>query len=295
MRIYAVLCTAVLIAVAGSTNAWAGAFADSVISYDAGTTAAGGYNNPSNATGSPTRLEFGAAVTPFNPAFLNTDLVSVGNGGHLTLRLSNYALTSTAGLQLGVFAHAGITDDDGYVNFPTDARSASPLVADISNPSNGSMFSVHGAKIEVSADNVLWKPLGFHVIDIPTNAYSDVTQPFDSPAGNSPSDFGQPFTGTLADLENKHLGGTQGMQSIYGSSGGGSWFDLSGTGLSQVGYVRFSLDTADHFELDAVSIGNGFLGAPTPEPATGVLAAMGLAGLLFVARRRWGQRSAAIR
>ena len=62
-----------------------------------------------------------------------------------------------------------------------------------------------------------------------------------------------------------------------GYSGGGTWLDLSTTGLTQVGYVQFLVDddnnpnTNQRFALDALSIANGAIGAPTPEPATGLL------------------------
>ena len=61
---------------------------------------------------------------------------------------------------------------------------------------------------------------------------------------------------------------------LLDGSGGGTWLDLSSSGLSQVGYVRFRVDDdliagpPLNFELDAVSIRSGFSGAPVPEPST---------------------------
>ena len=70
---------------------------------------------------------------------------------------------------------------------------------------------------------------------------------------------------------------------------------MSGSGLAQVGYVRLSVaddgnsTTALNFELDAVVIGNGFAGAPVPEPSVVVVVLSGAVALLLttgVCRRR---------
>lgn len=282
MKCLTMLVTAFLVALAGATNVRAGAFADEVISYTPGTTAAGGYTNRSAALGSPTRFtggDFPGVVSPFSPPYLTSDIVSIGQGGQLTLRLSNYALTSSTGLQLGVFAHAGIADANN--TYDSSSQAGSPL-ASSNDPSSG-MFSVYSANVAVSADDHTWVSLGRKTFDIPTNGYTDLTDPFSSTAGSALSDFGKPFAGSLSSFAGETY--SQMLTTLNGS-GGGNWFDLSGTGLSQVGYIRFSLDTADHFELDAVSVANGFVGAATPEPATGVLAVIGFVGILFLARRR---------
>ncbi|HEY4232233.1 MAG TPA: PEP-CTERM sorting domain-containing protein, partial [Lacipirellulaceae bacterium] len=74
--------------------------------------------------------------------------------------------------------------------------------------------------------------------------------------------------------------------------GGGKWLDISGVGLTEVGFIRFSV--ADdgtsrklNFELDAVSVSHAALGTATPEPATSGLIAMALVtiGAFTVARR----------
>ena len=98
--------------------------------------------------------------------------------------------------------------------------------------------------------------------DVPTNGYTDLTDPYSSSAGSVPSDFQQPFTGGLSSfggLSYFDAGGPD-MLDLLAGSGGGTWLDISGTGLSRVGYIRFSLSndgnsgTNFNFELDAVSI-----------------------------------------
>ena len=57
-----------------------------------------------------------------------------------------------------------------------------------------------------------------------------------------------------------------GVAGTLAGSGGGKWLDISGTGLAQVGYIRFSVaddmnvESRLSFELDAVSISHGAVG-----------------------------------
>jgi len=89
-------------------------------------------------------------------------------------------------------------------------------------------------------------------------------------------------------------GGTDVLDMLAGS-GGGTWLDISGTGLAQVGYIRFTVPidltpgVDANFELDAVSISHAALGGATvPEPATLVLVAGAIA---FTATSRRSLRS----
>jgi hypothetical protein len=60
---------------------------------------------------------------------------------------------------------------------------------------------------------------------------------------------------------------------LLAGSGGGTWLDISPTGLAQVGYVRFSVPgtISESFELDAVSISATAVGGRVPEPSALVL------------------------
>src|SRR5262245_40402166 len=88
-----------------------------VISYNKGGSPDTAYTlNPSSALGLPERFTgegvFPGAVTPFNPSFGTNELVSVGEGGHLTLRLSRYAIPQppAAGPEIGIFENVGLSD-----------------------------------------------------------------------------------------------------------------------------------------------------------------------------------------
>ena len=258
------LCTIVL------ENHAAAQFAAGVVSYNAGATPTAGFTTPSAALGSPERFtgegSFPGVVSPFNPPFLTSEIVSVGEGGQLTLRLSHYAIPQAGGPEIGVFENVGLIDT-GFPNGVAGTPAAT--------------FGIDSALVDVSADGTNWVSLGNVAFDIPANGYTDVTDPFASTAGSVPSDFQKPFTGNLNSFNGLRYfdAANPDMLDLLAGSGGGKWLDISGTGLAQVGFVRFSV--ADdfnatsrlNFELDAVSIAHAALGAAVvPEPATAPVA-----------------------
>jgi hypothetical protein len=263
-------------------------FATEIVSYDQGTTPAidfsSGlpYNISAAAIGSPARFtndsSFPSIVSPFSPPFLRDQIVSIGEGGELTLRLSNYALPLATAPQIGVFSNVGIVD----TNYPT-GQAGSPATT----------FGTDSAKVEVSPDDVSWISLGKIDFDIPTNGYTDIASPYAGAPGNALSDFQKPFTGSLSDFsELKYNNGGGDILSLLDGSGGGKWLDLAGTGLPKVGFIRFSVAddgnsaTKLNFELDAVAISHAALGGATvPEPASVLLVAELLA-MLVVGRWR---------
>jgi hypothetical protein len=266
-------------------------YAVQVLSYNAGTTPAmsGGqaFDDSSAALGEPERFTgegvFPGVVTPFNPPFLRNEIVSVGEGGQLTLRLSNYAVPQAAAPEIGVFAHPGLIDQD-IINF---SGVASDPVTE---------FSVKSALVDVSTDGVNWVSLSNQAIpfDIPSNGYTDLTSVSSSVPGTALSDFQQPFTRPLSDFGglSYHNPGGSDILGLLAGSGGGKWLDISNTGLSQVGYIRFSVaDDGDastklNFELDAVSVSHAALGTATvPEPSSIALAVAALVGSIKSVRR----------
>jgi hypothetical protein len=259
-------------------------YAASVVSYNAGTTPAAGFTTPSTAIASPERFtgegSFPGVVSPFNPPFLASEIVSVGEGGQITLRLSHYAIPQAGSPEIGVFENVGLID----TSFPNGVA-GSPAAT----------FGIDSAVVDVSADGTNWVSLGNIAFDIPANGYTDVTDPFASTAGNVPSDFQKPFTGSLnsfSGLRYFDAGGPDILEVLDGS-GGGKWLDISGTGLGQVGFIRFAvaddLSTTSrlNFELDAVSIAHAAVGAAVvPEPASIMLFILALSALAFPNRLR---------
>lgn len=248
-------------------------YAAEVVSYSAGSAPASGFTTASTALGEPERFtgegSFPGVVSPFNPPFLANEIVSVGEGGQITLRLSHYAIPQAAEPEIGVFTNAGIVYESGLAGDPPGT------------------FGVDSAEVSVSDDGLAWTSLGNVTFDIPTNGYTDVTSPFADSPGSSLSDFQQPFTGVLSDFAGLpyYDAGGDGILDLLSGSGGGTWLDISGTGLAKVGYIRFAMANSSNFELDAVSVSHAAMGNLVPEPATIALGGLALL-LLPIIRRR---------
>jgi len=270
------------------SSAWS-QYAVEVASYDAGTTPAIDFESglPNNvkaaALGEPSRFtddpSFPGVVSPFSAPYKRSQLLSVGETGHLTLRLSNYALPQSGGKELGVFAHAGLID----LAYPA-GQAGDPVAA----------YSVDSALVEVSVDGTTWIAIGEKTFDVPTNGYSDVTDPYAASPGSVPSDFQQPFVGTLASFDGlRHSDAGPDILELLDGSGGGTWLDIP-AGLSHVGFIRFSVaddgnpTVGVNFELDAVSIARDAMGEPTvPEPATAILCSLTLFVSTTLRRQRF--------
>jgi hypothetical protein len=261
----------------GAPIAAVGQYGAEVVSYDQGSTPAvgflGPYTNPQAALGEPERItgepDFPSIVTPIGGPFLPTEIVSVGEGGQITVKFSHLVLPQ-AGPEIGVFENLFFHYDfnSGLVDTP---------------------FGIEGADsalVEVSRNGVHWESLGNVLFDRPTNGYTDLSDPFASGPGSTLSDFQQPFVAPdlsiSAGRAYSHPSNPDVLDLLAGS-GGGTWLDISGTGLTHVAYIRFSVPddlnagTSLNFELDAVSIAHGAVGSLVPEPGT-----ITLGCLLFV-------------
>lgn len=248
-------------------------YAIEVISYEPGATPAPGFSELSAALGEPEHFTgegaFPGVVSPFYPPFLTTELISVGEGGWLTLRLSNFAIAQVGSPEIGVFTNVGILD----TNYPNGQAGSPP-----------SIIGVDHAFVQVSENGIDWESLGATTFDVPSNGYTDLANPFSDTAGSSPTDYQQPYTGSLSGFGGLPYSDTNNpdMLNLLAGSGGGTWLDISSTSFAQIGYIRFSV--ADdgtsidmNFELDAVSIASNAVGAATvPEPHT--LTLFGFAG-----------------
>lgn len=259
-------------------SALASPFAVEVISYDEGSNAATGFTDSSTALGSAERFTgegvFPSGVTPFNPAFGSDEIVSIGSGGQLTLRMGT-AITDDAshafGVDLIVFGNAGFIDQSF---FDTDPGNDGTGVLG----SDPQLFGGGGiAEVYVSADGVDWRLASTTAIDLfPTLGYQDYDVTTPASPGSVPTDFQRamdPSIG-LADLAGLTYAELLG---VYGSSGGGVGIDISATGLGSAEFVRFVNSDSTAFEIDAVAA------VPTPG-AVGVLA-FG-AGLMWPRRRK---------
>jgi len=262
-------------------------YAAGVVDYVPGDGGTIGYPDPNSALGPPaplTGVSFGfpSVLSPFSPAFDPGQIVQITGGGHLTLRLDHYALplADASKPEIGVVENVGLVDSTGFGGI--GATDSIPTI-----------FGTDAANVEVSADGVNFVGLdGSHnptavLFNMPAVYYLNAG-PYDSASPASPvlADFGKPFApaGGLSALADK--ASYADVLAVFNGSGGGTWFDISNTGLSKVGYVRFSMPvgSTDTLEVDSVSVGNEAVGAAVPEPSGAAVLMLGAAG--FLARRR---------
>ncbi len=240
---FLVLSGACALALTATTPTHAGDFAHSVLSYAQGSNAANGYTNPATALGAPERFTgegiAPGSVTPFQPCFLNTEVVSVGSGGQLTLAFDPPLVDHPGnpfGVDFIVFGNSFFTDG-AYPN-----GSVSALAAD-------------GGMIEVTADGANWFAIPTSLADglFPTMGWVDAP-PYSAVAGTIAADPRLPVdpAWTMSDLIG--LSYPQ-LVERYAGSAGGSGVDLASVGLTHAIAVRISVATGFHpnIEIDALA------------------------------------------
>ncbi len=258
-----------------SRGAIASPWASQVIAYVPGTNPEAGYSsNATVALGAPERTtgentpfgSFPADVTMFSSPYGLDEVVSIGEGGYLTLQLGAPAIDDPGhlyGADLIVFGNTFFNTDD-FVDGNITGMQPDP------------------ATIEVSGDNVNW----FNVTPtadglFPTQGYLDSgifgTDDFFVPNGGVETDYFKPMNPALTLNDFLGLSYAQAL-ALYDGSAGGTAIDISETGLSSVSYIRFSVPQGAGYnaEIDAVTI--------VPEPAAALLCVVG--GAIALRRRR---------
>lgn len=221
-------------------------------------------------------------VTPFGAQYNPAYLVGLGGaGGYLEVHLSKPV--PTTGYTLGVHAGVGLYD----VGFPNGAMTGSFGPGGTTSSTASTYTDPRSAEVLVSAvggtDPANWvalnngNPITF---DAPTNYYTDLSDPYSTTPGTHIANFDQPFLvnglpGTLASFDG-NLDWQQTLAVLDGSAGG-TWLDLSHTGLSQVNYVAFETTPGEVMYVNAVV-------GVVPEP--GALAMLVLPLVLSLRTRR---------
>ncbi|MSU36662.1 MAG: PEP-CTERM sorting domain-containing protein [Pedosphaera sp.] len=251
--------------------------ASSVIGYQPGSgfatefSSGAGYTNPAAALGLPSRETpgpFGGPIDPFNPPYLSSQLLSLGTGGALTLRLDQPLRDNPAhpfGVDFCIFGGAGfiITNGDYSGGGRTD----------------GALFGGGDARtrVSVSQDGVHFYALNPSLAPDVENLFpTDGLGRFDKPV--DPSFKGPDFSGQ--DLA--------GIRSRYRGSAGGTGYDLAwaqdadgkSIRLEEVSFIRLEV-TSGHVEVD------GLVGvSAVPEPSVWGLLIIGCGSFLGVTRWR---------
>jgi len=225
-------------------------YASSLISFSQGVGADADYNNPYVVLGSPpTADSSGWPVSITSAPWEKTDVVSLGNGGSITIAFDHPVLNNPAGVEYGIDLLVF-----GNSFFATDWETDGRIVGTYFEP----------AKIEVSQDGITFYEI--------TGVYADALYPYTASAGNfvHATPLGIEYMNCQpADVEADFLGGC-----------GGAQVDISnaiGVSLDWVLYVRVTDIVGDGTIADIV----GFADV-VPEPATVFIL---LAGVGFLRRR----------
>lgn len=258
------------LAIAGaiSSNLHAINYADAVVSYAPGTGVQAGFDNANAALGEPSRStpgQFGGPVDPFDPAYLSTQVVSVGTGGSLTLSFGtpiqnnannayglDFIIYGNAGFQIvnGDFSGGGITD--------------------------GSLFGANSGPTHVSVSGD-----GQTFYELTPSLAPVVDGPF--PTDGS-GDFSKPLNPVLTpqSFNGKDL---TGIRQLYAGSAGGTAYDIAWTRNSAGQPVN--LDSIRFVRVDVLSGISEIDGiAAVPEPGAIALFSVGAAALLFLRRKQ---------
>jgi hypothetical protein len=188
-------------------------FAAQVISYDPGVGFAAGYTNTDAVLGEPSRVNpFSDATEPFNPPYGQNQVLSIGEGGSLTIKFDkpvHNGPKKAFKLDFIIFGNSGfiITNDFDPNTFDWIGTPAT----------DGSLFGANPGvtRISVSKDGRKW-----FVLDPELAPTADVLFPTDGSG-----DFRIPVNPELSAAD--FAGATtEDIRAIYQGSGGGAGYDI---------------------------------------------------------------------
>jgi len=236
-------------ALPGASETWATQFAAEVVSYKPGTgfatdwSTGAGYTKKEAIVGEPTRKtpgKWGGPITPFSPPYLLEQILSIGEGGEVTLKFAKPIRDEALnpfGLDFLVFGGAGFTITNGDFGG--------------GGITDGTLFGLADGetRVSVSADGEAW-----FALDPKRAPTFDAYFPT-----NGGGDFGLPVNPDLAKGDFAG-GGLAKFSELYDGSGGGTGYDIgwaidsdgNPVALGQVQFVRLEV-LSGKAEIDAVS------------------------------------------
>lgn len=203
-----------LLAVASVVNSAFATPGDKVVSYNPGVGYTPNFTHPQVVLGEPSRVNpFGEATDPFNPPYGTNQVLSIGAGGSLVVRLHKPILNhprNIDGLDFTIFGNAGfiITNDFDLTTFDWIGTPAT----------DGSLFGESTGETRVS---VSFDGKRFYVLN---PAFAPTTDSF--PPTDSAGDIRIPIDPKLG---SDHFAGAtlDDMRYLYDGSAGGASYDIS--------------------------------------------------------------------
>jgi|688.fasta_scaffold91690_5 hypothetical protein len=216
--------------------------ASAVVRYEPGEGAGASYQDPQAALGAPTRFTgegvYPSCVTPFNGAFMPSELVSIGRGGELVVSFDAPVVDDPRnpfGIDLIVYGNS----------FCIDASYPEGIV--------GGTFN-DGGTVDVSADGIAWVTVPAVEADggLPTLGFADVG-PYDVVPGEVPTDPARPVDPTIALADLDGLTWPE-LLAVYDGTAGGTRIDLADAGIASIRFVRIRVaaDAPAVPEIDAI-------------------------------------------
>jgi hypothetical protein len=242
--------TGIMLAAATMGNPWA----DAVVSFDTGLGASPGYDTPAVVLGPPERFtgegtSTPSVVSPFSPAWMPNEVVSIGLGGWLVVSFDQPVTDDPGnvwGIDLIVLGNAGFTD----VGYPEGIC--------------GGLFGGDGGIVLLSEDGQTWTAVPGLDADgaWPTIGWLDAG-PYDGQPGTVGMDPTLPVDPAL-DVASVAGLSYESLRERYAGSAGGAGIDIGALGLASIRFVRIEVP-ADAFlavEIDAI-VDAG----PNPDPS----------------------------
>lgn len=265
-----------------ATDPWA----DNVVDYTPGTglpvTFTGDpmipgtpFDNDLASLGAPTRDGTFGAISPYSPAGSVNEVVSLGEGGSLTVSFDEPVTNDPLnpfGIDLLIFSNAFIVTNNPVLNEDTEEFE---FIFD-ETTTNSSFLGEVGGIVEISSNGIDFTEVtgAFAEGLYPTNGYADSTTHFPG-TGSVLADFLKPVDPSVS------LAGLTAAETYaaYDGSGGGTGIDIGAFGFSEISYVRVTnpIGSGVTPEIDAFADVRA-----VPEPSTLLLM---LVALPFAKRR----------
>lgn len=235
------------IACLASTSTSLAAPGDRVVSYNPGVGYTPNFTHPRVVLGETSRVNpFGEATDPFNPAYGTNQVLSIGAGGSLVVRLQKPILNhprNIDGLDFTIFGNAGfiITNEFDLTTYEWIGIPAT----------DSSLFGESTGETRVS---VSFNGKHFYTLN---PAYSPTVDSF--PPTDAAGDFRIPIDPKLS-VENFAGATLEDIRDLYDGSGGGASYDISWAvdargrrvWLPMVRYIRIDV-ISGKAEIDAFS------------------------------------------